>query len=63
MRKLLADPNLLVVATVALKGGGFIEEAKKQKDIQLIELTPDNRAQVPESLLQQILQFIQATSK
>ncbi len=32
-----------VIATVALKGGGFIEEVKKRQDSKLFEITSKNR--------------------
>ena len=44
----------LMVATIALKGGGLIEEIKKRDDIKLFEMKQDNR----ESLLFEILRNI-----
>ena len=42
---LLAQPvNLL--ATIAKKGRGFIEQLKSRNDIELIEVTPHNRDQL-----------------
>lgn len=32
-----------VIATIALKGGGFIEEVKRREDIILFEISPKNR--------------------
>jgi len=40
-----------VLATIALKGGGFIEEVKRRHDIKLFEITQRNR----DSLLLDIL--------
>lgn len=42
VRKLLDSP-VPVVATVALRGGGFIAEVKQRADVTLFYLTPDNR--------------------
>jgi nucleoside-triphosphatase len=40
-----------VIATIAFKGSGIIEEIKKRKDVKLFEITQRNR----ESLLPEIL--------
>jgi hypothetical protein len=37
------DSDKVVLATIALKGGGFIETIKKRDDIQLIELVESRR--------------------
>jgi nucleoside-triphosphatase len=42
MQKIL-ESDTLVVATIALRGGGFIAEIKDRTDIQLFELTLENR--------------------
>jgi nucleoside-triphosphatase len=39
-----------VLATVALKGGGFIAEAKACLDVRIIEVAPGNRDGLPERL-------------
>lgn len=44
-----------VLATIALKGSGFIEEVKRRHDITLFEITPRNR----NSLLSDILGEVQ----
>jgi len=44
-----------VLATVALKGGGFIEEVKRRHDIKLFEITQRNR----DSLLPDILSEVE----
>jgi nucleoside-triphosphatase len=46
MRRLLASGHL-VVATVARKGGGFIDEAKASPGVLLWELTRGNRDRMP----------------
>ncbi len=43
MRKLLGEP-IPVVATIALRGGGFIAEVKNRPDVQIVEVTNGNRA-------------------
>jgi nucleoside-triphosphatase len=40
-----------VVATVAKKGAGFIAEVKARPDVELREVTPANREDLPERLL------------
>lgn len=54
---LLARPvNLL--ATIAKKGKGFIEQIKARNDIELIEVTRDNRDRLPGQIATRILQEI-----
>jgi nucleoside-triphosphatase len=43
----LLDGSRPVLATVALKGGGFIAEVKSRADIQLITVSSKNRNQLP----------------
>lgn len=51
---LLARPaNLL--ATIAKKGKGFIEQIKGRNDIELIEVTRDNRDRLPSEIAARIL--------
>ncbi len=54
--KEVLDSEKLVIATVALKGKGFIEEVKKRNDIIIFEVTLKNR----DSLLEEILKVIMA---
>jgi hypothetical protein len=35
------------VATVALRGGGFIVEVKQRHDVQVVEVTRGNRQDLP----------------
>ncbi len=49
--KAILNSEKLVLATIALKGSGFIEEIKRRQDIKLFEMTQDNRY----SLLLEIL--------
>jgi nucleoside-triphosphatase len=39
----ILDSRTLVIATIALKGGGFIEKVKKRDDVELFELNHHNR--------------------
>ncbi len=50
MKKLLGSKRL-VVATVALRGGGFIEEVKKRPDVELRTVTRSNRDEMPSQIL------------
>lgn len=44
----------LVIATIALKGSGIIADAKKRRDVTLLNMTPRNR----DSLLSEILMLL-----
>ena len=46
MRRLLDGP-IPVVATIALRGGGFIAEVKNRPDVQIVEVTQANRQALP----------------
>jgi nucleoside-triphosphatase len=50
---LLAQPTNLL-ATIARKGKGFVEQIKGRNDIELIEVTRQNRDSLPEGILQRI---------
>jgi nucleoside-triphosphatase len=43
----ILNGDLPVVATVALKGGGFIAEVKARSDVEVIEVTPESRSALP----------------
>jgi len=49
--KEILDSEKMLIATVAFKGGGLIEEIKKRNDVRLFEITQKNR----DSLLTEIL--------
>lgn len=49
-RRLLAS-QYLVVATIALRGGGFIAEVKQRTDIEQWEVTLKNREELPKRVL------------
>jgi len=46
MRRLLGEP-VPVVATIALRGGGFIAEVKNRLDAQIVEVIQANRQALP----------------
>ena len=56
--KEILDSEKWVIATIALKGSGIIEEIKKRKDVKLFEITQRNR----NSLLPDILGEIRTDS-
>ena len=47
--RLLEGPVPLV-ATIALRGGGFIAEVKNRPDVQIVEVTNGNRQTLPEQI-------------
>ena len=49
LRRVLDDPAP-VLATIALKGGGFIAEAKARPDVRLVAVDPVNRDGLPDQL-------------
>ena len=52
--KKILDSEKRLIATIALKGSGVIEEIKKRDDIRLIEITHSNR----ESLVSEVLKIL-----
>lgn len=52
--KEILDSEKPVIATIALKGGGIIEEIKKRDDVRLIEITQSNR----DSLMSEVLKIL-----
>jgi nucleoside-triphosphatase len=55
IKEILSSEKMLI-ATVALKGGGLIEEIKRKDDVKLFEITQKNR----DSLLSEILLYIRS---
>jgi nucleoside-triphosphatase len=49
VRRVLDGP-VPVLATVALRGGGFIAEVKARPDAHIVEVAPGNRDDLPERL-------------
>jgi nucleoside-triphosphatase len=52
--KEILDSEKIVIATIAFKGSGLIEEIKKRNDVRLFEITEKNR----DSLLSEILSYL-----
>lgn len=52
--KLALDSPNVVVGTITLGGTDFIQEIKKRNDIKIIEVTPENRDQLPRLIIQDI---------
>ena len=52
------DSEKAVIATVALKGPGFIAEVKEREDAMLFEMTLENR----DSLAEEILRYVKTSS-
>ena len=50
----ILDSEKRVIATVALKGAGLIEEAKKRKDVKLFKVSERNRDDLPVELLEEM---------
>jgi nucleoside-triphosphatase len=50
----LLDSERWVIATIALKGGGIIEEIKRRQNIKLFEVNPQNRETLVEEILKEI---------
>ncbi len=50
----LLDSERWVIATIALKGGGIIEEIKRRQDIKLFEVNPQNRETLVAEILKEI---------
>ena len=49
------DSPCIVIGTITLGGSDFILEVKQRKDIEIIEVTPENRDHLPEVILQKII--------
>ena len=43
-----------VLASIALKGGGFIAEVKARPDVRIIEVVQGNRDELPERLAERL---------
>lgn len=60
MRALLTSPPP-VVATIAERGEGLIDEVKRRDDVELWRLTPANRDDVPERVLTWLTALLRAS--
>jgi nucleoside-triphosphatase THEP1 len=54
---LLAQPAN-VLATVALRGKGFLDQIKGRNDVDLIEVTKENRDSLPETTAHRIIMVL-----
>jgi len=52
--KEILDSEKWVIATIALKGSGIIEEIKKRKDLKLFEITQRNRNSLFPDILSEV---------
>jgi nucleoside-triphosphatase len=52
--KELLDSGKWVIATIAFRGSGFIEEIKRRKDIKLFEMTQSNRDAMLSDILREV---------
>jgi nucleoside-triphosphatase len=48
------DSDKVVLASIALKGGGFIENVKKRDDVRLVELVQRRRETLAEEIVREI---------
>lgn len=55
----LDSPNI-VVGTITFGGDNFILGIKKREDIEIIEVTPDNRDSLPEMIIERISHLLAA---
>ena len=62
MRTLLGEP-IPVVATIALRRGGFIAEVKQRNDVQVVEVTHGNRMALPMQIAAWIKQHASRANK
>lgn len=52
------DSSCIVVGTITYGGSDFITEVKARNDIEIFEVTPENRDALPEMLLSKINQLL-----
>jgi len=50
----LLDSEIPLIATIARKGGGFIEEVKCRKDMELVQITRQNRSRLADEIVEKI---------
>ena len=58
LMKELLDSEKSVIATIALKGSGFIEEIKKRNDMKLFEITQRNRNSLLADILSEVIEDV-----
>ena len=52
------DGEMPVMATVAMRGGGFIKEVKDRSDVELIAVNGDNRDELVDDLVERIRTYL-----
>ena len=52
--KEVLDSDEWVIATIALKGAGLIEEVKQRKGVKIFELSLENRDHLPREIAEQM---------
>jgi nucleoside-triphosphatase len=50
----LVDSGRPLVATIAARGGGFIDEVKRRRDVEMWTVTPANRDALPVQVVEWI---------
>ena len=55
-KKALDSPNI-VIGTITFGGSDFILEVKKREDIEIMEVTPQNRDELPGIILRKVSEF------
>lgn len=56
INELLAQPTNLL-ATITKRGNGFVEQIKRRSDVELIEVTRENRDELPENLAKKLRHY------
>jgi len=63
MEELIDDENKLLIATISQKGEGFMSQIKKHPNVELLEITRQNRDQVPQILFSKIEKLLKNSQK
>ncbi len=58
--KEILDSEKLVIATIALKGGGLIEEVKNREDVKLFKIVETNRDALLSEILKEFFKNLQS---
>jgi nucleoside-triphosphatase len=55
------DSGKAVIATIALRGGGFVAEVKVRSDVKLFEMTAGNRDDLPAEIAGYVREILEAS--
>ncbi len=55
----LLDSPRSVIATIAMKGKGFIQQIRQRTDCRLVTVTVDNRDRLTDELMTEVLESLQ----